>query len=138
MTSPGRRGTSKAGQSDRRRSPRVAERVPFAITEGRAAVQAESVNLSAAGAYCTLERFIAPMTKLQLDYELPDPAGGGAGGNRRIRIRCTGVVVRTEPVVTSPEAGRYHIAIFFTDLNERDRSAIARFVGQRLARPSPS
>jgi hypothetical protein len=111
--------------------PRVAERVPFAITEGGVALQADTVNLSAAGAYCTLERFIAPMTKLQLDYELPAPGRGH-------RIRCTGVVVRTEPVIASPDKGRYHIAIFFTDLSERDRSAIARFVHQRLARPSAS
>ena len=119
------------GQSERRSTPRVAERVSFAITEGQVVLQAESIDLSATGAYCTLERFIAPMTKLQLDYELPD-------GSRRVRICCTGVVVRTEPVVASPDKGRYHVAIFFTDLNERDRSAIERFVHQRLARPSPS
>ena len=116
--------------SERRRLPRVSERVPLAITEGGTVLQAETVNLSAAGAYCTLDRFLAPMTKLQLDYELPD------GGGRRTRLRCTGVVVRTEPVIASPDKGRYAVAIFFTDLSERSRSALSRFVRQRLSRPS--
>ena len=125
--------------SERRRAPRVSERVPLAITEGGTPIQAETVNLSAAGAYCTLDRFLAPMTKLQLDYELPDPAGGrGAAGGRRVRIRCAGVVVRSEPVIVSPDKGRYHVAIFFTDLSERDRLALSRFVRQRLSRPSTS
>ncbi|OGX29065.1 MAG: hypothetical protein A3B78_03460 [Omnitrophica WOR_2 bacterium RIFCSPHIGHO2_02_FULL_67_20] len=124
--------------SERRRSPRVSERVPLAITDGGAPIQAETVNLSAAGAYCTLDRFLAPMTKLQLDYELPDPPGGGVGGGRRVRIRCAGVVVRSEPVIVSPDKGRYHVAIFFTDLSERNRSVLSRFVRQRLSRPSTS
>jgi hypothetical protein len=55
-----------------------------------------------------------------------------------VRLRCTGVVVRTEPVVISPDKGRYHVAIFFTDLSERDRSVLSRFVRQRLSRPSTS
>ena len=54
--------------SERRRTPRVSERVPLGITEGGTTLEAETVNLSAAGAYCTLDRFLAPMTKLQLDY----------------------------------------------------------------------
>ena len=118
--------------SERRRAPRVSERVPLGITEGGATLTAETVNLSANGAYCTLDRFLAPMTKLQLDYELPGHTG------RRVRIRCTGVVVRSEPIIVSPHQGRYHVAIFFTDLSERHRSALSRFVRQRLSHPSTS
>jgi hypothetical protein len=61
------------------------------------------------------------MTKLDLQFDLEN-------GARRVRVHCTGAVVRAEPVVASPERGRYNIAIFFTDLSERDRSAISRFV----------
>ena len=115
---------------ERRQAPRVDERVTVAITESGAAVQAETRNLSTAGAYCTLDRFIAPMTKLQLEYEL-------LNGTRRVRIRCSGVVVRVEPVVSNQEHGQYNIAIFFTELTEHDRSAISQFVRQRLsAQPS--
>lgn len=116
---------------ERRQAPRASERVSVAVTENGAAFRAETNNLSATGAYCTVDRFIAPMTKLQIEYELPN-------GPRRVRIRCAGVVVRIEPVVEHADRGRYHMAIFFTDLTERDRSVITRFVRERLAeRASP-
>lgn len=114
---------------ERRRAPRVAERIPLAISDGGAAITAETKNLSASGAYCTLDRFIAPMTKLQLQLELPD-------GARRTTITCEGVVVRVDPVIDNPDRGAYHVAIYFTELRERDRSAITHFVRQRLSAPS--
>ena len=117
--------------AERRQAPRVSHRVSLGITGDGTTLQTETVNLSAAGVYCTLDRFLAPMTKLQLDYEVPD-------GARRVRIQCTGVVVRAEPVIASADRGRYHIAIFFTDLSDRDRSVLSRFVQQHLARPSTS
>lgn len=115
---------------ERRQVPRILERVPVAIHDAGTELRAETTNLSVSGVYCTLDRFIAPMTKLELQYELPD-------GERRARVRCSGVVVRVEPVVADAERGRYHIAIFFTDLTDRDRSVISRFVQRRLS-SSPS
>ena len=114
---------------ERRRTPRTAEKLPVVISDASDELQTETHNLSASGTYCTLNRFIAPMTKLTLQFELPN-------GSRRSRIRCSGVVVRTEPMIANVERGRYHVAILFTELAERDRSAIARFVTQRLTAPS--
>ena len=119
-------------RQERRRVPRIAERVPVAIHDAGTELHTETNNLSVSGVYCTLDRFIAPMTKLELHCELPD-------GDRHVRIRCSGVVVRVEPVVANAERGRYQVAIFFTDMAERDRSAISRFVQRRLSStPSPS
>ena len=113
-------------KQERRGAPRVAERISIAVTDAKTELRTETTNLSAAGAYCILDRFIPPMTKLQLDLELPD-------GSRRVRIRCTGVVVRVEPVVAEGQLGRYQTAIFFSDLSERDRAAISQFVQRRLS-----
>ena len=116
---------------ERRRAPRISERVSVAIRQATAEeFRTETANLSTAGAYCTLNHSIAPMTRLRLELELPH-------GSRPVRVRCAGVVVRVEPVITNPERGRYQVAIFFTQMSERDRSAIARFVRQRLS-ASPS
>ena len=115
---------------ERRQAPRVTERVTLALRDATAEFRTETKNLSTAGAYCTLDRFLAPMTKLQLAFELPD-------GARRVRVRGEGVVVRVEPVIADADRGRYHVGIFFTEMTERSRSAIARFVLHRLAaRPS--
>jgi c-di-GMP-binding flagellar brake protein YcgR len=113
-------------QEERRGAPRVAERVLLSVRDAKTELQAETKNLSAAGVYCALESFIPPMTKLQLRFELPV-------GGRRVRIRCTGVVVRVEPVVTTASNARYHTGIWFSDLSARDREAILGFVRQRLA-----
>jgi hypothetical protein len=118
--------------SERRRAPRIPGRVSLAVTDGGAEVQAETKDLSASGAYCLMDRFLAPMSKLQLRFELPRARSG------RTTVRCAGVVVRVEPVVSEADRGRYHIAIFFTELSERDRSVISRYVQQRLSASPPT
>lgn len=111
---------------ERRRQPRVAERVVLAISDAGAELTTESQNLSTAGVYCTLGKFLAPMSKVQLTFELPN-------GSRSSTVRCTGVVVRVEPVIANPSRGQFNVAIFFTELSDRDRSTITRFVRQRLS-----
>jgi c-di-GMP-binding flagellar brake protein YcgR len=117
--------------SERRRAPRVAERVTITVRADGPPVEAETKNLSATGAYCLVDRFVPPMTKLDLRFELPQPSG-------HARVHCQGVVVRMEPVIASPEQGRYHMAIYFTTLSTRDRQAITRYVQQRLSSAPPT
>ena len=111
---------------ERRRAPRITEQIPVAIQDAGQELRTETKNISTAGAYCTLDRFIAPMTKLQLQCELPD-------GPQRVRVHCSGVVVRIEPSVPSPNHAIYNVAIFFTELAEQDRRAILHFVQRRLS-----
>ncbi len=111
---------------ERRQLPRTPERLSIAVQDGGLSLTTETKNLSASGAYCLVDRFIPPMTKLALTFELPD-------GSRRVKIACAGAVVRVDPVITDAQHSSYHIAIFFTDLSDRDRAAIGRFVQHRLA-----
>lgn len=114
------------GRPERRKTPRISEQVSLSLAHADGVIRADTQNLSTAGAYCVLDRFIPPLTKLELELNVPD--------GRHVRsIRCLGVVVRVEPVLTSPQRGRYQTAVLFTELSERDRSAIARFVTQRLS-----
>lgn len=114
---------------DRRREPRIAEALPIAFSDATGDFAAHTKNLSASGVYCTIPQFIPPMTKLSLRFELSDRG-------RRVTIRCSGVVVRVDPVILNTEQGRYNIAVFFTDLSARDRGTIGRFVQQRLSAAS--
>lgn len=113
-------------KAERRRAPRIAERVAVSLIDAGTELRAETQNLSVCGAYCTLDHFIAPMTKLHLRMELPSR-------ERTVQIQCTGVVVRVEPVALNAEQGRYHVAIFFTDLSDRSRATISQFVLSRLS-----
>ena len=116
---------------ERRANPRAPERIVFSLQSEQGTIQAETKNLSAAGAYCTSEQFIPPMTKLQVSFELPQ-------GRTISRIACEGVVVRAEPLPASLDRWRYHLAIWFSDMSERDRSIITHFVQQRLTASSSS
>ena len=116
-----------ASHQERRAAPRASERVTVDLVGHDATtLQAESKNLSATGVYCTLERFIPPMTKLRVQFEVPN-------GKHRVRITCVGVVVRVEPVIRDTQRGVYDTAIYFNDITDRDRATIARFVEQRLS-----
>lgn len=112
-------------QPERRRSPRALERVPLQVVDGGLELEGETRNLSAAGLYCTLDRFIPPMSKLTIHLQLP-------GRLRQRRIRCIGVVVRVEPGAADAQRMRYHTALFFTEIADRDREAISHFVQRRL------
>ena len=59
---------------ERRKSPRVAQRLTLALTQDDGECVVETMNISASGAYCTMDRFIAPMSKLKVHFELPDGA----------------------------------------------------------------
>lgn len=116
-------------KKERRRAVRVTEQIPVGLKDGDGFINAQTENISASGAYCLLDRFIAPMTKLDLRLELPN-------GMRNRIIRCSGVVVRVEPVVSDANHGRYHIAVFFSELSPKDRTAITQFVRKRSSRSS--
>ena len=108
---------------ERRRAPRVEERLPVIISMPECQVAAATRNLSSSGVYCELNRDMAPMSQVELAIELPTR-----------RIRCEGVVVRRKILTEShSHPARYRLAIFFTHLATRDRQAIAQFVAERLA-----
>ena len=120
----GRRRLSSR-RSERRGSPRIEMQVPMNLAVDGEMLITRTKNLSASGAYCTLRRFLEPMTKLQVQLELP-------GRPRPTKVVCYGVVVRIEPPRPLPKRSSYHIAIFFHDIAARTRSIIAQYVRERM------
>ncbi|MBI2885366.1 MAG: PilZ domain-containing protein [Candidatus Omnitrophica bacterium] len=129
MTTPHATPSHPASPDDRRRAPRLAEHLPLTLGDGPEgiSVQTHTKNLSASGAYCTVNRFVRPMTKLKIKLDLP--------GAPAVHIYCEGVVVRVEPPHEQAGVSEYHIAIFFSDLAERDRLLIAGYVQRRSQTP---
>ena len=112
-------------QPERRAAARIASRLPVAIGDGHGELLTQTENVSTLGAYCTVKRFLAPMTKLQIRLEVP-------GHPQPTPVTCEGVVVRVDPVLTNPTEARYQVAILFRDLSDRSRSVLAHYVQQRL------
>lgn len=115
---------------DRRAAPRIEAKLPLRLADGAGPFATKTRNLSVSGAYCTIQRFIALMTKLQVRLELP--------GNRApMFVDCRGVVVRIQPPRAQPRLKRYHIAIFFQDLTDSNRAALAQYVQRHLRISAP-
>ena len=82
----------------------------------------ETLNLSCAGAYCKVNRFFEPMTKLKILLLLPLRRR-----NKLVtkKITCQGVVVRSE---TSPGTEYCYIAVYFNEIQKKDQAIISEYV----------
>ena len=111
---------------ERRKDPRLENNIPVKICSEDADVVTETLNLSCAGAYCKVNKYFEPMTKLDIVLLMP------LRRREKVvtkKISCQGVVVRTEPV---PGGEQFNIAIFFSDISKRDSNTIADYVNTVL------
>ncbi|NTV29039.1 MAG: PilZ domain-containing protein [Candidatus Omnitrophica bacterium] len=107
---------------ERRKCPRVSNNVPLKIFSPDADLVTETKNISCSGAYCRINRYLEPMTKLKVVLLLPVRKNGKVTAKK---VSCGGVVVRTENILN--EEG-FNTAIFFNDIKPRDTRIIAEFV----------
>ena len=112
---------------DRRRSIRIAEKLPFKIGLQDYEVEALTVNISVNGALCLVEREIALMTQLKIALSLP-PISKSSPQKSKI-LSMKGVVVRREKDAAT---NKYYIAIYFSDIKPNDRKYLSQFIESRL------
>lgn len=78
----------------------------------------ETLNVSAGGALCRVDRWLEPMTRLRVVTEIP--------GNSA--IEADAVVVRVEPDQEIPGRDDYRVALFFQKMEEEDRQALCHWL----------
>lgn len=121
---------NKFSGQDRRRHRRVEGNIPLKISTGEFDLVTETKNLSRTGAFCRVNQYVEPMTKLKIHLLL------NFRRNKKIltkKISCDGVVVRTE---SDPEDdSTYNIAIFFNEISERAADTLAEFVESSDGKP---
>ena len=110
---------------DRRRSIRIAEKLPFKIGHGQYETEAETLNISGHGALYRVERDLPIMTQLKVALSLPSSRKGA----RAKVISMKGVVVRKDKDALSQ---RYFIAVYFSDIQPADRQFLEKFIESRL------
>ena len=111
---------------DRRRSIRIAEKLPFKIGHRSYETEATSVNISGQGALCIVSQDIPLMTQLQVALSLPSMRKGAA---RSKTISMKGVVVRKDREIGGKQ---YFIAIFFSEIKPTHRGFLEKFIESRL------
>lgn len=116
---------------ERRKYPRVEKSLPLKISREDLDIITETKNISCSGAYCQIDKYLPLMSKVEIVLLLPIESH-----NKKIitkKIKCIGVVVRSEPVILKGVDSAYHnVAIFFTELNKADRNTIAQYINCNL------
>ena len=111
---------------ERRKFPRLDNNIPVKICSEEADVVTETLNLSCAGAYCRVNKYFEPMTKLQILLLLPLRRRNKVVTKK---ISCQGVVVRTEGVAGG---GNYNIAIYFNEIQKKDTATISEYINSLM------
>ncbi len=115
---------------ERRSHPRIKKDIKLRVTAHGFDISAMTKNISCAGALCEVNTSIPSMTRLDILLFLPNTTSE----KRTKKIHTQGVVVRSEPNIFKKELLSTDIAIFFTDIKEKDRNAISEFVDYHLRR----
>lgn len=115
----------KSKKAERRRYPRIKQSLPIKIAADGYNFLTSTENVSCVGAYCHLDKYIPPFTKIAVKVILPVMSGAKM---KNIDVDCKGVVVRTE----DERNGGFNIAIFFNGIKESQQKKIAQYVNQFL------
>jgi hypothetical protein len=118
--------------AERRRAQRVdatlALNLHIDIPGMEGAAAPETINVSSTGVYFRSTRYIEPMTKLSLNFDVPTDGEGTAGP-----VVCEGIVARVVPEVPAPDTAEYEIAVFFTVIDADSLANLESYIALRLA-----
>jgi len=110
---------------ERRKHLRARRQLPLKIADKTFDIITETVDISSTGIYCRVTRLLTLMSKIEVILFVPTKTNG----RHARKIRCKGVVVRTEPVILKDtEKAHYNIAIFFTEMSKRDQKIVESYV----------
>jgi hypothetical protein len=113
-------------KKERRLSPRIDKQLPVKIIANGYDFATSTKNLSCVGAYCRIDKYIPPFTRVNIKLNLPPVINSE---NSSSPIECKGVIVRTE----DENSGGFNIAIFFNGITEVCRKRISQYVSHYIS-----
>ena len=116
---------------ERRKFPRIKDDiVSLKLNLGDFDTIAHTLDISASGLYCKIDKEIPLMSRVKLILMIPDSSKERESAKH---LEVDGVVVREHPVIIDGETKHYDVAIFFDDLSEKDREAISNYISRKTA-----
>ncbi len=109
---------------ERRLHPRLDHKLPLNVAVNGYDFSTSTHNISSVGAYCHLDKYMPPFTKISIKLSLPNKGKV----HKNTIVECKGVVVRSE----DEARGGFNIAIFFNRLADCQRKKIAQYISQFL------
>jgi hypothetical protein len=120
---------AKHTKAERRQHPRLEQKLPVNVAADGYDFDTVTNNISCVGAYCHIDKYIPPFTKVAVKLTLPIML---KSGERDSNVECKGVVVRTE----DETSGGFNIAIFFNEIKDAQRNKISHYISQFLPEES--
>lgn len=114
---------------ERRGYPRISdEGLSLKLKLGDFDAVTHTLNVSASGVYCKIDKEIPLMSRVKLILMVPD----FSNEDSPIRgLEVDGVVVREHPVIIDGETKHYDAAIFFEDLSPKNREIILNYISKK-------
>ena len=109
---------------ERRLHPRLEHKLPLNLAVNGFDFSTSTHNISSVGAYCHLDKYMPPFTKISIKLSLPSKGKV----HKNTIVECKGVVVRSE----DEAQGGFNIAIFFNRLADNQRKKITQYISQFL------
>lgn len=109
---------------ERRLHPRLEQKLPLDLAVNGYDFVTSTSNISCLGAYCHLDKYMPPFTKISVKLSLP----GKEHSDKSTIVECKGVVVRTE----DETHGGFNLAIFFNEMRDEQRKKIAQYISRFL------
>jgi hypothetical protein len=113
--------------NERRKAQRVEADLAVTVRGGPGEAKGRALNISTSGIYFESPYHIEPLTKIRLEFLIPDPRGG------ELPVKCDGVVVRVEPERKAPAVAQYRVAILFTLVSESSLKILDAYIRSRLS-----
>ncbi|MBU4311388.1 MAG: PilZ domain-containing protein [Candidatus Omnitrophica bacterium] len=111
---------------ERRKHHRAKTNLPLKIADKAFDIITETADISSSGIYCRVTRLLPLMSKIEVILLMP----AKGNGRQAKKIRCRGVVVRSEPIILEDtEKAHYNVAIFFNDISKKDQKIIDGYLG---------
>jgi len=112
-------------KKERRLHPRINRELPLRIAADGYDFSTSTQNLSCTGAYCRVNKYIPPFTKIGIKMTLPLISNNK---KEEFTVECKGVIVRTDDA----DKEGFNFAIFFNEIKENQRKKITRYINQFL------
>jgi hypothetical protein len=119
-------------KKERRKFPRIKdENIAVKLSGEGFNTISQSLDVSASGIYCKVDRHIPLMSRLRIVLSIP----GKKASALSKKLDTEGVVVREQAVKKDGKILYYDIAIFFNALTEKERNILMNYIDNRdLAR----
>lgn len=118
-------------KAEKRVHPRLPHKLSIRVAVDGYDFASSTQNVSSVGAYCRINKYMPPFTKVMVNLKLPIMTNEG---KKDCSFECKGVVVRTE----DEKEGGFNIAIFFHQITQAQRKVILQYIDQFLPQETPS